>query len=498
MSNLLRLTTLALLFALPASAQTIDQRVESVMLPVTNALKSFIFYSVSIGGTDVPLIVCWLILGALFFTLYFGFINIRGFGHAIALTSGKYSDPNHKGEISHFQALTAAVSGTVGIGNIAGVAITVTVGGPGAIFWLMMAGFLGMATKFVECTLGVKYRHVDSDGVVSGGPMYYLRGGLKNRGLGMLGKGLGMFYAAAIVIGCLGIGNMFQSNQAYTQILEVTGKEASIFADRGWAFGLIMAVLVALIIIGGIKSIATITSRLVPFMVLTYVVGALIVIIMNYAAIPSAVVTIVSLAFAPQAMAGGMLGVMIVGFQRAAFSNEAGLGSAAIAHSAVKTKTPITEGYVALLEPFIDTVVICALTGLVIVTSFPPESFGENGMAGIELTSGAFQSRLPWAPVPLSIIAIMFAFSTMLAWAYYGTKGFTYLFGKNRVMELTFHLIFCIFIVIGCTIKLDAVIDFSDALIFVVAIPNILGLYLLAPEVKRDLKAYNKYLKQTP
>lgn len=484
----------ALLFALPAHADTIDQQIEKMVQPATNALSSFIFYSVKIAGADVKLIVVWLILGALFFTLYFRFINISGFGHAIALVSGKYSDPKHKGEISHFQALTAAISGTVGIGNIAGVAITVSIGGPGAIFWLMTAGFLGMATKFVECTLGVKYRKVDENGVVHGGPMYYLSEGLKNRGLGGLGKVLGIFYAVTIVIGCLGIGNMFQSNQAYMQILEVTGGTDSPVAGRGWLVGLVMAVLVALIIIGGIRWIAKVTARLVPFMVVAYVIGALSIILMNYAAIPGAVIAIVTGAFSTKAMAGGVLGVMILGFQRAAFSNEAGLGSAAIAHSAVKTKTPITEGYVALLEPFIDSVVICTLTGLVIVTSFPAETLSNVGFSGIELTSAAFQSKLSWSPLPLSVVAILFAFSTMLAWAYYGTRGWTFLFGKNKAMELGFSLIFCTFIVVGASVNLKAVLDFSDALIFVVAIPNILGLYLLAPEVKRDLNAYRAML----
>lgn len=486
---------LPLVLALPVRAETIDQRIEALMQPATDALSSFIFYSVKVGGADIKLIVVWLIVAALFFTVYFGLINVRGFGHSVALVSGKYSDPEHKGEISHFQALTAAVSGTVGIGNIAGVAVAVSIGGPGVIFWLMLAGFLGMATKFVECTLGVKYRQVDENGNVHGGPMYYLSNGLKARGLSGLGKALGVFYAVAIVVGCLGIGNMFQSNQAYQQIMQVTGGENSPVAGRGWTVGLVMAVLVAVIIIGGIRSIARITVRLVPFMVLIYVVGALAVIAMNYAAVPAAIEAIISGAFSQQAMAGGMLGVMILGFQRAAFSNEAGLGSASIAHSAVKTKSPITEGYVALLEPFIDSVVICALTGLVIVTTLPPDVFGRDGIEGIELTSSAFESRIAWSPVPLSIIAVLFAFSTMLAWAYYGTRGWTYLFGKNKAMEIGFNLIFCAFIVIGASINLKAVLDFSDALIFVVAIPNLLGLYFLAPEVKRDLKAYNERLK---
>jgi len=442
-------------------------------------------------GADLPLIVLWLIIAASFFTLYLGFINLRGFKHAVDIVRGKHSDPKHTGEITHFQALTAAVSGTVGIGNIGAVAVTVSVGGPGAIFWVILAGFLGMTTKFVECTLGVKYRTLNPDGTVSGGPMYYLRDGLAAKGYARFGKFLGLFFAASIVIGCLGIGNMFQSNQAYVQLLEVTGgQEQSPLLGYGWAVGLVMAVFVALIIIGGIKSIANITAKLVPFMIAIYIIGALIVITMNAAQLPSAISAIVTGAFSPQGAAGGMLGAMIIGFQRAVFSNEAGLGSAAIAHSAVKTESPLTEGFVALLEPFIDTVVVCTLTGLVLVTCFDTDTIMNGGVGGIELTSAAFESRIPWSPVPLSIVAFLFAFSTMLAWAYYGTKGWTYIFGEGKGKELIFSLIFCLFIVIGASVQLSAILDFADALIFVMAIPNLIGLYILAPEVKRDLKAY--------
>ena len=473
-----------------AHADGIDAAIDKAVQPLTNALSSFIFYSVKIGDADVPLIVCWLILAACFFTIYLGFINLRGFKHAIDIVRGKFTDPDHKGEISHFQALTAAVSGTVGIGNIGAVAVTVSLGGPGAIFWVAMAGFVGMTTKFVECTLGVKYRQINPDGTVSGGPMYYLRDGLKAKGMAGFGKFLGLFFAASIVIGCLGIGNMFQSNQAYVQLVEATGGQASALQNKGWLVGLIMAVCVAVIIIGGIKSIARITVKLVPFMVLIYIMGAVVVIGMNSAELPRAISAIFKGAFSMQGATGGILGIMIIGFQRAAFSNEAGLGSAAIAHSAVKTETPLTEGFVALLEPFIDTVVICTLTGLVLVTCFPTETLMGGGLSGIELTSAAFESKISWSPVPLSIVAFMFAFSTMLAWAYYGTKGWTYIFGEGKGKELVFSLIFCFFIVVGASVQLSAILDFADALIFVMAIPNLIGLYILAPEIKRDLAQY--------
>ncbi len=327
-------------------------------------------------------------IGAVFFTGYLGFINVRGFKHAIDIVSGKLDDRDknsaRKGEISHFQALTAAVSGTVGIGNIAGVAVSISVGGAGAIFWVILAGLIGMTTKFVECTLGVKYRQVNADGSVSGGPMYYLRNGLAARGMGGLGKFLGMFFAMSIVIGCLGIGNMFQSNQAYVQLLAVTGGDASAFIGKGWLVGFGMAVLVAVIIIGGIKSIARVTAQLVPFMIVIYILGASIVLAMNASEIPRAIGTIFSQAFTGEGVIGGAIGAMIIGFKRAAFSNEAGLGSAAIAHSAVKTDEPLTEGFVALLEPFIDTVIVCTLTGLVLVTAFPPEVLMADGLLGLK------------------------------------------------------------------------------------------------------------------
>lgn len=473
-----------------ASAATIDDKIDQFVQPLTDLISAFIFFSVPVGGANIPLIVVWLIFGACFFTVYLGFINFRGLKHAVDIVSGKFANPKHEGEISHFQALTAAVSGTVGIGNIGAVAVTVSLGGPGAIFWVIVAGLVGMTTKFVECALGVKYRVINPDGTVSGGPMYYLRDGLAKKGMPGLGKFLGIFFAASIVIGCLGIGNMFQSNQAYVQLREVFGGIEGPLQGKGWMVGIAMAIVVAAIIIGGIKSIARVTSKLVPFMVVLYVIGAVAVLIINAGAIPGAVAAIFKGAFTLQGAGGGILGIMIIGFQRAAFSNEAGLGSAAIAHSAVQTDEPLTEGFVGLLEPFIDTVVICTLTGLVLVTTFPVETLMGGDVKGIELTSAAFGSKISWSPIPLAFAAMMFAFSTMLAWAYYGTKGWTYIFGQGKGKEITFSLIFCVFIVIGASIQLSAILDFADALIFVMAIPNLIGLYILAPEIKQDLKAY--------
>ncbi|MFK8020907.1 MAG: alanine/glycine:cation symporter family protein [Pseudomonadales bacterium] len=477
------------------SSSSIDQAVEAYVEPLSAALSAFVFFKVEIFGQQAPLIVIWLVAAALFFTVYLGFINIRGFWTAIRITRGDFDDPKAVGEISHFQAVSTALSGTVGIGNIGGVAVAIGIGGPGAAFWLFLAGFLGMSTKLVECTLGVKYRRVNPDGSVSGGPMYYLEHWLASRNWPRAGKLLGSFYALALVIGCLGIGNMFQSNQAYVQFVGISGGDASFFADKGWLFGLIMAVLVAMVILGGIRSIARVAGKVVPFMAILYVVSALVIILMSAEHLPFAIKLIVSEAFTSDGMTGGMIGAMIVGFQRAVFSNEAGIGSASIAHSAVQTDQPASEGLVSLLEPFVDTVVICTLTSLVIVTTAYPNGLMDGGLEGIALTSAAFQHHISWAPYPLAIAALLFAFSTTLAWSYYGLKGWTYLVGDSALMQNGFKLVFCSFIAIGCMIQLTAVLDFSDAMVFLISIPNIIGLYLFAPEVKREVKKYLETLK---
>ena len=465
-----------------------DQLIDAAIQPIADVVSAFIFASVPLLGADVPLIVVWLVAGGVFFTVYLRFVNVRGFAHALRIVSGRYADPNDPGEISQFQALTTAVSGTVGIGNIAGVAVAISVGGPGATFWMIVAGLLGMSTKFAECTLGVRYRRDNSDGSVSGGPMYYLERGLADRGRPRLGRALGAFYAASIVVGCVGIGNMFQSNQATAIFLDVA--DVAFLSDNAWLMGVVLAVLVGLVIVGGIKSIANTTSKLVPAMAGLYVVAALAVLGLNAARIPAACAAIWTGAFAPDGIAGGLLGVAIVGFRRAVFSNEAGLGSAAIAHSTARTSEPVSEGFVALLEPFIDTVVICTMTALVIVTTVYDPALAHGDVSGIELTSRAFASTAAWAPTPLAVIALLFAYSTMLAWAYYGLKAFTYLAGEGRIRDLGFKLFFCLCVILGSSIDLGALLQLSDALIFVMAIPNLLGLYFLAPVVKRELDRY--------
>ncbi|NNL66527.1 MAG: alanine:cation symporter family protein [Myxococcales bacterium] len=476
----------------------IDAAVDGVFAPAAASLSDLVFFTVPVGEAELPLIVAWLVAGAVFFTVYLGFINVRGLPHALRLVTGRYADPSASGEVSHFQALTTAISGTVGVGNISHVAIAISVGGPGAIFWLVVAGFLGMSSKFVECTLAVRYREQDPDGTVAGGPMYYLEKGFAERRWPRLGRALAQYYALCILLGCLGIGSMFQANQAFVQTLGVTGGAQSPLAGRGWLFGALLAVLVALVIVGGIRSIARVTSRLVPFMVLLYGAMALTVIGANAEKLPWAFRAIVTGAFAPEGVAGGALAVLILGFRRAAFSNEAGIGSAAVAHAAVRTDRPITEGYVALLEPFIDTVIICSMTALLITVSVYDPSVPPGEASGVELTSRALASVVPWFPKLLALVVALFAFSTMISWSYYGLAGWLYLFGRTRRARAAWNALFLASVVVGCATQLQAVLDFADALVFAMAFANVLGLYVLAPVVKRELALYRARLAGEP
>ena len=445
----------------------------------------------------IPFVVIWLVLGAIFFTLFFRFINFRGFKLAIALIRGKYDNPEHAGQVSHFQALSTALSATVGLGNIAGVAIAISIGGPGATFWMVLAGFLGMSTKFVECTLAVKYREIDAQGRVSGGPMYYLSKGFAKRNMKILGQVVAVVFALLVVFGSLGIGNMFQANQAFSQITY----NFPALNGMGFWFGLFMAFLTGIVIIGGIKSIANVTSKIVPFMAIFYISVALFIIIINIDRTGEAFKLIFGGAFSPEALKGGVIGVLIVGFQRAAFSNEAGIGSAPIAHSVARTNEPVSEGLVSLLEPFIDTVVICTMTALVLVyTGFYANP---EGMQGSQLTSAAFESVVSWFPYLLIIAVFLFAYSTMISWSFYGLKGFDFLvgrysekwFGNRKISNGIYQVLFLVFIVIGASSNLGSVMDFSDMLILTMAFPNILGLIIMAPEVKRDLKSYLKRIQ---
>lgn len=473
----------------------LDTQIDNAFAPIANVIASFVFYAhpFEIMGQsyNVPLILVWLVAIGVFLTVYFGFINIRYFGHSIQVLRGKYDKPGDKGEINRFQALATSLSGTVGLGNIAGVAVAVSAGGPGAVFWMAVMGLFGMSVKFAEAALGVKYRHVPdkkNPNHVSGGPMYYLRAAFDRHDQHMFGKFLAAFFAVCCVGGAVGAGNMFQSNQAFQQVVNISGGEASFMADKGWLFGLVLSALVGVVIIGGLKSIAAVASRIVPFMGALYLLAGLVVIGINYQNIPSGFATIFSMALSPEAGFGGVLGALLIGVQRAAFSNEAGVGSAAIVHSTARTNDPVSQGFVGMLGPFIDTIVICMVTALVIVMS--GAYIGGEGMEGVSLTSRAFESAIPWFPYVLTLTVCLFAYSTMIAWFYYGLKGLTYLVGEKPLYEMVYKLLFCLFIVIGASSALKNIIVFSDAMIFAMAVPNVIGLYILAPELKKDIKKY--------
>jgi len=463
----------------------IDQKIDQFFTTYLGWFASAIFYGVKVeDGVNFPLIVGWLFLAAIIFTFYFGFIQFRKFRLSIDIVSGKYSDPKSKepGEVSHFQALSTALSGTVGLGNIAGVGVALAIGGPGATFWMILCGLFGMASKFTETTLGVKYRNENADGTVSGGPMYYLSKAFKEKGNAKIGKFLAVGFAIMTIFAALGAGNIFQGNQANAMIVQTFG----ITPGYGWVTGVIFAILVGSVIIGGMPSIGAVTSKLVPFMAALYIGMALIVLISHYDQIGDAFAQIFTGAFTGEGVAGGFIGALIQGLKRATFSNEAGVGSAAIAHSAVKTKEPVSEGFVSLLEPFIDTVVICTMTALVITIS----GMNTGELSGVTLTAAAFTETSSIFEYILALAVVMFAFSTMISWSYYGLKAWTYLFGESKVNELIYKGMFCSFVVVGTSISLSAAIDFSDAAMFAMSIFNIIGLYYLMPIVKKELKSF--------
>lgn len=492
-----------MLLASQNAMKSFDEVVNSIFEPVIYYLDKFLFFDpfATIGldlGVKIPFIVLWLVFGAVFFTFYFKFINFRGFRHAIELAMGKFDKDGHDGEISHFQAIATACASTVGLGNIAGVAVAITLGGPGATFWLIVAGLLGMTTKFAECTLGVKYRKINDDNSVSGGPMYFLRDGLAKRGWPKFGKFLAIIFAVFATIGAFGIGNMFQSNQVVAQTI-ITFPQLDGY--QLW-LGIIIAILVGVVIIGGIKGIARVNDKLFPIMAILYISSCLVVIGFNYEHIGTAFQVIFDGAFNADAAKGGFIGVMIIGFRRAAFSNEAGIGSAAIAHSTVKTQKPVTEGLVALLEPFIDTVVICTLTALVIITTGLYTN--PDQLTGAGLTSAAFSTVSSWFPYLLLPTIILFAYTTIISWSYYGVKSFDFLvgnfserkFGSRQVAARVYQIVFLIITALGSVLSLSALVDFSDMLVLAMAVPNIIGVLILAPEIKTELTEYMLWLKQ--
>jgi AGCS family alanine or glycine:cation symporter len=504
----------------------LDQKIDEAFQPVSDFFSSVIFFEIM--GT--PFVLILLVASAAFFTIYFGFPNIRHFGTAINVVRGKYDEVDHpvvenaygdstpggdsietirdeseEGEVSHFQALATAVSGTVGNGNIAGVALAIALGGPGATFWMIVCGLLGMSTKFVECTLGVQYRDVGEDGTVYGGPMYYISKGLKEKGFQTLGKVAAALFAIFCIGGSFGGGNAAQSNQATIVIKEMFGWEST---AAGAIVGVVLAVLVGIIIIGGIKRIASVTEKVVPFMAVMYVLACLYILGVNFSLVDDAIALIVNEAFNPTAIGvGGVIGVLLVGFQRAAFSNEAGAGSASIAHSAVKTKYSASEGLVALLEPFIDTVLICTMTALVIIIfnfggffQYGGDGTGAvliDGVAyeGAGITSKAFAQYIPYSDVFLTVAVVLFAVSTMISWSYYGLQSWKFLFGRGKAADLTYKILFLIFVVIGAAASMKSIWAFSDAMIFAMVFPNMVGLYFLFPVVKEQLRRYLDAIK---
>ncbi|MEO2067872.1 MAG: alanine/glycine:cation symporter family protein [Flavobacteriaceae bacterium] len=487
-----------------AQEKGLDQRIDESFKPVSDFFHDVIFFQV--GG--YPFVIFLLVGSALFFTIYFGFPNIKYFWTSINVVRGKYDDVDKNnsdskdGEVSHFQALATAVSGTVGNGNIAGVALAIALGGPGATFWMIVCGLLGMSTKFVECTLGVHYRDVDENGVVYGGPMYYISKGLKSKGFVTLGKVAAVLFAIFCIGGSFGGGNAAQSNQATIVLKDLFGYNST-FA--GAMIGIILAFFVGIIIIGGIKRIASVTEKIVPFMALLYILACIYILVINFSFIDDAISLIIKEAFNPTAMGvGGFIGVLMVGFKRAAFSNEAGAGSASIAHSAVKTKYSASEGLVSLLEPFIDTVVICTMTALVIIIFNSTGAFvyGGDGMGGVMIdgalyegagiTSKAFAEYIPYSDIFLTIAVVLFAVSTMISWSYYGLQSWKYLFGRGKLADMTYKVLFLIFVVIGSAASMKSIWDFSDAMIFAMVFPNMIGLFFLFPIVKEEL---NKYLE---
>ncbi len=476
----------------------IDAQIDAYFKPVADNIAEVVFYSIPLTETlDLKLILIWLVLAALFFTVYLGFINFRYFSHALRIVCGKDSDDSKKdGQISSFQALMTSMAATVGLGNIAGVAVAISIGGPGAALWMAVMGFFGMSVKFAEVMCGVKYRkHLDPNrpDEIYGGPMYYIRDAFTNRNIPYLGPLMASVFSIFCMVGALGAAALFQTNQSFQQLLNVTGGAESVIADKGWLFGLFMVVISGVVIIGGIKSIARVSSRIVPFMAAVYIAMALVVLAFHVGDIPAALVTIFTGAFTPEAGLGALFGALLVGVQRASFSNEAGLGSAAVSQSSVRTDNPVEQGFVGMLGPFIDTIVVCSVTAIVIVITGAYET--GSGVEGVELTSRAFESVVSWFPYLLAIIVFMFAYSTIIGWYYIGVKGFADLFGQKNWVENIYKIIFCVFIVIGASANLSSVILFTDAMVLAMAVPNLIGLYLLAPEIKRDIRAYMKKLK---
>ena len=464
---------------------------------INSFLENTLFFDIlfgSVNGVSFPFLIAWLIAGGVYLTFITGFINVRAFKHSFDIIRGRYKTIDDKGIISPFAALTTALSATVGLGNIAGVALAVSIGGPGATFWMIIAGFLGMSLKFTEVTLSLQYREFLKDGTVMGGAMEYLSKGLAKKGYATLGRFLAIIFAFLMIGGAFGAGNIFQVSQAYSAI----SHEVPYFANEPLIFGFGLAFLTGAVIIGGIKSISQVTERLVPIMVIIYLGASIWILVSFYDKIDDAFALIFSEAFTTNAAYGGMLGAIVQGFQRAIFSSEAGIGSSPVAHAPVLTKYPVRQGFVALYEPFIDTIVICTMTALVIIITGVYEPDGVNASLiaakeGAALTSVAYGSVISWFPTVLSISIFLFAFSTMISWSYYGERAWVYLFGSK--FSIIYKIAFLALAVVATISDTGIMVDLSSMLFLTMAIPNIFGLYILGGDVRKQLKVYLAKLK---
>ena len=478
-------------------AASIDEKIDKYFAPFSDAFSKVVFFPVEISGVKIPLVILFLLISSIIVTFYFRWIGIWGFKHSLKQIFGKkkteFNESHNSkcGEVSSFGALATALSGTVGLGNIASVAIAISVGGPGAMFWMCVGAIFGMALKFCEVTLALKYRRFNADGSVSGGPRFYIAHGLTRKGLRWLGQPLALFFALMCIPGALSGGCMFQANQATKQIIGITGGDNSIFFAHSWIFGLIIAVLVGLVIVGGIKSIANVTSKVVPFMCGLYIIVSLIIICINITHVPQAIGIIFKEAFFPRAVAGGIIGCIIMGMRRSIQSNEAGSGSAPIAYAAVKTKEPVSQGFVSLMEPFFDTVIVCSMTAFVIIITGEYLNYSK-GISGVELTSAAFQSAISFFPYILAFIIILFAISTIISWSYYGQKAWGYIFGEGFKRTKLYQILFCLCVVIGSSMNIQSVINFTDATLLAMAVPNLIVIFILLGEIKDDLIEYCK------
>lgn len=479
-----------LMFAQSAHASAIEDFVENQIAPLTDKIADFIFTPVSIFGAQIPLIILWILFAGIFFTLYFRFIPFWGFKHSLEVISGRNADKNDEGEVSSFQALATALSGTIGLGSIAGVAIAISIGGPGAAFWILVGSIFGMSLKFAEASLAVLYRTFNSDGTVSGGPMHYIAHGLTRKKLRIIGQPLSVWFAIVFIGGAFTGGNLIQINQATQQIITVTGGENSIFYSAPWIIGFIVAVIVGLITIGGIKSIAKVTEKIVPFMCFLYIFAGLTVLAVNIGHIPDAILTIIREAFFPESVAGGIFGTIIIGLRRSVQTNEAGTGSAPIVYAAAKTSEPVSQGFVSLIEPFL-TGLLCLLTAFIVTVTGTYQTTGKE-VAGIEMVSEAFRQVIPFFPTILTGVVILFALSTLISWAYYGQKCWNFLFGEGAKRSLLFQIIYCLVVVIGSVLNVKSVIYIVDAMMLSTSVPNITAIYILAPEIKFALKQYCK------